>query len=108
MPARKKSNDESEPLSFEEALASVQEIIETMESDQLPLEDLVSQYEKGSALLKHCESVLTSARKKIELITLANREESGHEAKQSSTSPTQNALSENDGAADEPNDIRLF
>lgn len=105
MPARKKLSENSDSLSFEDALASIEEIVESMEGDQLPLEDLVTQYEKGSVLLKHCESVLSSARKRIELITLANREESGQETAQSSPTST---LSENDGVSDEPNDIRLF
>ena len=105
MPARKKLPENSDSLSFEEALASIEEIVESMEGDQLPLEDLVTQYEKGSVLLKHCESVLSSARKRIELITLANREESGQDTAHSAPSST---LSENDGASDDPNDIRLF
>lgn len=105
MPARKKLPENSDSMSFEEALASIEEIVESMEGEQLPLEDLVTQYEKGSVLLKHCESVLSSARKRIELITLANREESGQETAHSSPSSTS---SENDGDSDEPNDIRLF
>ena len=105
MPARKKTSENADSLSFEDALASIEEIVESMESDQLPLEDLVTQYEKGSLLLKHCESVLSSARKRIELITLANREDSGQETTQASA-PT--APSENDGVSHENNDIRLF
>jgi exodeoxyribonuclease VII small subunit len=105
MPARKKLPENNDSLSFEEALSSIEEIVDSMESEQLPLEDLVTQYEKGSVLLKHCESVLSSARKRIELITLANREDSGQETAQNSPSSTP---PENDGASDEPNDIRLF
>jgi exodeoxyribonuclease VII small subunit len=105
MPARKKLPENADSLSFEDALASIEEIVESMESEQLPLEDLVTQYEKGSVLLKHCESVLSSARKRIELITLANSEDSGQETANSSASTTP---SENDGVSDENNDIRLF
>jgi exodeoxyribonuclease VII small subunit len=105
MPARKKPSENADSLSFEDALASIEEIVESMESDQLPLEDLVTQYEKGSVLLKHCESVLSSARKRIELITLANREDSGQETVHSSAPTTP---SENDGVSDENNDIRLL
>jgi len=105
MPARKKNPEIADSLSFEDALASIEEIVDSMEGEQLPLEDLVTQYEKGSVLLKHCESVLSSARKRIELITLTNREESGHETSQLSPSSTP---SEQDGDSDESNDIRLF
>lgn len=106
MPARKKSSDSQEPLSFEDALAKIENIVDSMESEQLPLEDLVTQYEKGSSLLKHCESVLTSARKRIELITLANREESRHEPAQSA-SPNA-PLDQAGDHDDDPNDISLF
>ncbi len=105
MPARKKAPENGDSLSFEDALASIEEIVESMEGDQLPLEDLVTQYEKGSVLLKHCESVLSSARKRIELITLANREDSGQDTAQI---PPKSTPSENDEVSDEPNDIRLF
>jgi exodeoxyribonuclease VII small subunit len=108
MPARKKLPENEESLSFEDALTSIEEIVESMEGDQLPLEDLVTQYEKGSVLLKHCESVLSSARKRIELITLANHEDSGQEIAQSSKSLSQSTPSQQDGVSAEPNDIRLF
>ncbi|MFN5868730.1 MAG: exodeoxyribonuclease VII small subunit, partial [Akkermansiaceae bacterium] len=38
MPARKKTSENADSLSFEDALASIEEIVESMESDQLPLE----------------------------------------------------------------------
>ncbi|MES2983388.1 MAG: exodeoxyribonuclease VII small subunit [Verrucomicrobiota bacterium] len=101
MPARRKLPENADSLSFEDALASIEEIVDSMEGEQLPLEDLVTQYEKGSVLLKHCESVLSSARKRIELITLANREENSQPSPPSTSS-------ENDEVSDESNDIRLF
>lgn len=108
MPARKKFPENADSLSFEDALASIEEIVDSMEGEQLPLEDLVTQYEKGSVLLKHCERVLSSARKRIELITLANREESVQESTQSSQPSPPSTSSENDEVSDDSNDIRLF
>ncbi len=71
MARRKTSSHEgnSEP-SFEEALADLESIVEAMEHQNLSLEDLVSHYERGSALLKRCESVLDVARQRIEMIAL--------------------------------------
>ncbi len=63
---------QTEP-SFEQALAELEELVAAMEEDQLPLEELVEHYEKGSKLLARCEAVLDSARKRLELITLAAR-----------------------------------
>jgi exodeoxyribonuclease VII small subunit len=61
--------------SFEDALAGLEAIVEAMEHEQLPLEELVAHYEKGSKLLERCETVLQSARERIELITLRARNE---------------------------------
>jgi len=109
MPARKKSAECSDSLNFEDALANIEKIVESMENEQLPLEDLVTQYEKGSVLLKHCENVLSSARKRIELITLANREDSGQETARPSSTLSTNTPPQNDGVPDDdPNDISLF
>jgi exodeoxyribonuclease VII small subunit len=75
---RRKSIAEEDPTSptFEADLASLESIVEAMEHDQLPLEDLVAYYEKGSALLDRCESILQTARGRIELITLRHKPES--------------------------------
>jgi len=76
MPSRRKT-DPTNPttdLSFEDAMAELENIVEAMEGEQLPLEELIARYESGARLLKHCDSVLTGARKRIELITLADRE----------------------------------
>jgi exodeoxyribonuclease VII small subunit len=75
MPARRK-NESASPatdLSFEDAMAELENIVEAMEGEQLPLEKLIARYEAGASLLKHCDSLLTGARKRIELITLADR-----------------------------------
>ena len=110
MPARKKSgpSENREELNFENALAKIEDIVESMEGEQLPLEDLVAQYEAGSALLKHCEAVLASARKRIELITRANREETAEEDSDNFAQTSQNTPIKTDGDPDDDNDISLF
>ncbi len=74
---RRKSDTEDNPAapSFEDALAGLESIVEAMEHEQLPLEELVAYYEKGSRLLDRCEALLQSARGRIELITLRNQGE---------------------------------
>ncbi len=109
--ARRKSpteDPESSP-SFEDALAGLEAIVNAMEQEQLPLEELVAHYEKGSLLLDRCESILQSARGRIQLITLRNQNEteSEHEAgmDESAASLSPPALS---SAASDDDDIRLF
>lgn len=93
--------------SFEDALAGLEVIVESMEHEQLPLEELVASYEKGSALLNHCETILQSARSRIELISLRNLNDSTLEA----DAPGNQAPATSPAMAEVPNDdddIRLF
>ena len=97
MPSRRKSEaaNPATDLSFEDAMAELENIVEAMEGEQLPLEELIAHYETGARLLKHCDSVLTGARKRIELITLAD-----HKAEKIPETET--------GDPDDDNDITLF
>jgi len=108
--ARRKSNAEEDPAatSFEDALAGLESIVEAMEHEQLPLEELVAYYEKGSELLHRCESLLQSARDRIELITLRNQQEIEPESKVGATPDLPLTPGTPDASDDDDNDIRLF
>lgn len=112
MMARKKVSpgETSGQPSFEDALSELESVVEAMEEEQLPLEDLVSHYEKGSTLLKHCESVLKSARDRLELITLRNQTEnaldSGATTPHAAATPPEATELPDD--TDDDDDIRLF
>ena len=87
-------------------MAELEAIVEAMESEQLPLGELVARYEAGSALLKHCGSVLSAAKKRIELITLA---ENGETENGSTANDLKGNAPEQDSSdPDETNDISLF
>lgn len=53
-------------LSFESALAKLESIVESMESGDVPLADLLAKFEEGTRLLKVCERRLKDAELKIE------------------------------------------
>jgi exodeoxyribonuclease VII small subunit len=53
-------------LPFEEALQKLDAIVETMESDELPLETLIARYEEGMKLAKVCQEKLAEAELKIQ------------------------------------------
>ena len=55
-------------LSFEDALVKLETIVESMESGDVPLADLLAKFEEGTRLLKVCESRLKDAELKIELL----------------------------------------
>jgi exodeoxyribonuclease VII small subunit len=53
-------------LSFENALEKLETIVESMETGEVPLADLLAKFEEGNKLLKHCESRQKDAELKIE------------------------------------------
>ena len=58
-------NTEAAP-SFEAALERLEAVVESMESGDVPLADLLARYEEGNKLLKLCEERLKEAELKIE------------------------------------------
>lgn len=56
----------SSNLAFEEALKRLEAIVEAMESEDLPLESLLSKYEEGTLLAKICQDKLAEAELKIQ------------------------------------------
>jgi len=98
----KRATKDKQP-GFEQALAELEKLVAAMEEDQLPLEKLVENYEQGSKLLARCESVLESARKRLELITLDGGSGDGE------VQPDDAEDAEADNSADQEDDeIRLF
>lgn len=57
-------------LSFEQALAELEQIVARLESGQAPLEDSIRLYERGAALKAHCEQRLETARLRVEKIVM--------------------------------------
>ena len=56
------------PKNFEAALAELDLLVEKMESGQLPLDQSLTAYERGTELLKFCESMLKDAEQKIKIL----------------------------------------
>ncbi len=59
-----------EKMSFEEALAELEEIVNKIDTGQESLANAVSSFERGVALKNHCEKMLKEAKLKIEKITI--------------------------------------
>jgi len=70
---------------FEEALKKLEGIVESMESEELPLETLLSRYEEGTRLAKMCQEKLAEAELKIQQL----EKNSGGEMKLTSLSTTE-------------------
>lgn len=57
-------------LSFEQALQQLETIVQQLEKGQVPLEESIAIYEKGTALKAHCEAKLRDAEARIEKIVI--------------------------------------
>lgn len=79
-------------LSFEQSLEELEDIVTAMEEDQLSLEQLIENYERGAILHKNCESFLSSAKTRLEKIH---------------SSPATESPSNNQSPSDD-DEIRLF
>ena len=79
--------------SFEDSLEELDFIVKTMEEEQLPLEELISKYERGAELHLQCESFLKSAKQRLEKI-----------AQSKTVAPNTDKSSSNDN----DDEIRLF
>jgi exodeoxyribonuclease VII small subunit len=55
--------------SFEDALASLEQIVHDLEEGKLGLAESLTRYESGVRLLKQCFGLLESAERRIELLT---------------------------------------
>lgn len=56
------------PESFEAALAELESIVQGMETGKLSLEESLAAYQRGAALLKHCQGALSAAEQKIQVL----------------------------------------
>ncbi len=57
-------------MSFEDALAELEEIVTVLESGSGKLEESIAAYERGARLKAHCEARLKAAQQRVEKISL--------------------------------------
>lgn len=53
---------------FEAALEELEQVVEQLESGELPLDDSLAAFEKGVGLVKFCNQKLNEVEKKVELL----------------------------------------
>ncbi len=56
------------PASYEAALQELEKLVLQLESGDLPLEQLLTQYQRGAELLKFCRSRLESVEAQIKVL----------------------------------------
>ncbi len=55
-------------LTFEEALKNLEVIAEQIEQGKIGLEESITKYEEGMALVKQCRDILSKAEQKIQKV----------------------------------------
>jgi exodeoxyribonuclease VII small subunit len=68
-----------ESLSFEAALAELEQIVSRLEQGEVDLEDSIALYERGTALKAHCEKKLKGAEARLEKIVIGPEGATGTE-----------------------------
>lgn len=61
-------------LTFEQALAELEQIVKTLESGNIELDKSIAQYERGEKLKEYCSQKLQEAEARVEKINLSNGE----------------------------------
>jgi exodeoxyribonuclease VII small subunit len=57
---------------FEQALAELETLVETMEQGELSLEQSLKSFERGVVLTRTCQQALTEAEQKIQILSQHN------------------------------------
>ncbi|MBQ9976345.1 MAG: exodeoxyribonuclease VII small subunit [Clostridia bacterium] len=68
------SDKKTEDMKFEEALAELEKIVASLENQTAPLDESITLYENGIALVKQCSKLLDDAQQKVGILS---RNESG-------------------------------
>ena len=58
---------------FEATITELESIVAQMESGNLPLDQSISAYKRGAALLQACQQSLANAEQQVRILTEANK-----------------------------------
>lgn len=67
-------SDKKTDVSFEEAMARLEEIVKYLESGNAPLDKSLEVFEEGVSLVKLCNQKLDSAEQKVRFLTAGGEE----------------------------------
>lgn len=64
----KKPLPDALPVSFEEAMSELEQLVARMEAGELPLEASVAAYKRGSELVKYCAAQLDKVESQVKVL----------------------------------------
>jgi exodeoxyribonuclease VII small subunit len=63
-----KEHVSAEPVSYEAALAELEQLVAAMEGGQMPLDRLLDSYKRGALLLEFCRGRLKAVEEQVKLL----------------------------------------
>lgn len=69
-----KMNRKTRPLDFEKSLQELETLVERLELGDMPLEEALKTFERGVALTRECQSALTAAQARIDILVKRGNE----------------------------------
>ena len=67
--AKKKQKSKAEQPTFEEAISRLSDVVRQLEEGDLTLDDSLARYEAGIRYLTQCKKILSTAERKIEVLS---------------------------------------
>jgi len=74
-------------MTYEQAVAQLETLIDRMESGETPLEESLADYERGVGLLRRCREIISQAEQKIEYLKAAAESGAGEPSGLAAMSP---------------------
>ncbi|MEM9583934.1 MAG: exodeoxyribonuclease VII small subunit [Pseudomonadota bacterium] len=71
------SETDVKDLSFEQAMAELESVVDRLERGDVPLDESIKLYERGAELKKRCETKLAEAEEKVAAITVDGGQATG-------------------------------
>lgn len=68
-------NKKAENLSFEDSMQELETIVSSMEEGDIPLEEALTQFERGIQLANHSQQKLKQAEQKVDILLKQNGQE---------------------------------
>lgn len=66
--ASSKLPDPALPETYEDAMSELERLVARLESGDLPLDQLLTHYQRGAALLQHCKDKLQAVEDQIKVL----------------------------------------
>ena len=64
----RKSDPAPKPVDFETAMRELEQLVERLETGDLPLEESLAAFERGVLLTRNCQTALKEAEQKVEIL----------------------------------------